>query len=185
MGFEAGRHQDLASVDRSESILWLALVAAGNLLPDHCPDLATHTERLQKATTDLPRFLEVRHRHGILPEDGYKMEQGFENFQQVRAGQLLGSDSRGPVFSPESGRVLMPLYQELGSDGFFIVRGVRPFWLRLSQALRRLKLDVILVRLPGVKQHPERADTLLVNPHIARWRVTELFHLLGYRRNPL
>jgi hypothetical protein len=76
----------------------------------------------------------------------------------------------------------MPLYQNQGADGFFLVREVRPLWLHVATWCRRLHLEKLLPWLPGIQPHPTQPDTLLVNPRIARWFVVELFHLLGFRK---
>jgi hypothetical protein len=59
---------------------------------------------------------------------------------------------------------------------------VRRFWLRVAAGLRRLRLDALVHWLPGVRRDPADALTILVDPRIARWFVTELFHLLGFRK---
>ena len=74
----------------------------------------------------------------------------------------------------------MPLYQSQGDDGFFLVRRVRPFWLRVSAWLRAIGAGNALQYLPGVQRRGH--DTLAVNSRIARWFVVEIFHLLGFRR---
>jgi hypothetical protein len=77
---------------------------------------------------------------------------------------------------------MLPLYQALGDDGFFLARTVRPFWLRIASGLRSARLDAVVHLLPGVRRDPGDPDTLLVDPRVARWFVTEVFHLLGFRR---
>ena len=66
----------------------------------------------------------MRYRHPAEEEDRYLTRPGFRNFQRVRAGDVIGDDRHGEVVAPKSGRILMPLYQELGEDGFFVVRDV-------------------------------------------------------------
>ena len=78
--------------------------------------------------------------------------------------------------------MLLPLYQALGDDGYFLARPVRRFWLEVARWLRRARLFRIVHWLPGVRRDPEDPLTILVNPVVARWFVTEIFHLLGYRR---
>ena len=95
---------------------------------------------------------------------------------------MVGRDRTGPISAPLTGRVFLPLYQKQGDDGFFIVREVRPVWLRLSAILRRLRADRLVARLPGVEAHPTDPHSYVVNRKVARWMVTELFHLLGFRR---
>ncbi|MEO1085677.1 MAG: aspartoacylase, partial [Acidobacteriota bacterium] len=91
-------------------------------------------------------------------------------------------DRRGDILSPHDGLILMPLYQQQGEDGFFLVRPVKPLWLLISKWVRRLDAQRILPVLPGVKRHPEEADTFIVDQQTARYLARELFHLLGYRR---
>lgn len=110
------------------------------------------------------------------------MRPGFANFAPVTQGQPLADDSGGEVLSPEDGMIFLPLYQEQGDDGFFIVRPIHERWLRLSTILRHLRVDALAPLLPGVHRSRRRPDTLLVDRRIARWQVTELFHLLGYRK---
>jgi hypothetical protein len=124
----------------------------------------------------------VRDRHAIGAGDQFVMEPGYTNFQVVERGQLLAHDRHGEIRARENGYMLMPLYQSQGTDGFFLVREVKPFWLNLAAGMRRLRLEVVLPWLPGIRRHPEQPETLIVNAKIARWFVIELFHLLGFRR---
>ena len=100
----------------------------------------------------------------------------------MHKGQALAVDREGPVTAPQSGLLLMPLYQRQGDDGFFIVRKVAPAWLKLSTVLRRLRLERGLHLLPGVRRHPELAGSFLVDRRVARFLALDLFHLLGFRR---
>lgn len=181
LGVESGQHDAPSSVDRHEWVVWTAMHAAGNL--DHTFGPARIArERLASAAADMSLAYEVLHRHGIEPEDEFVMEPGYSNFQRVRAGEALGRDRRGAVRAPMAGRVFLPLYQKQGDDGFFIAREVRPVWLRLSAVLRKARADRIVARLPGVQRHPTDPHSYVVNRRVARWMVTELFHLLGFRR---
>lgn len=182
VGVEAGQHDLPESVDRHEAFIWLALVAAGNLAADDVPDYAARRALLHRHGRRLPPFLEVRHRHAVESGDGFRMHPGYENFQPVARGEVLARDRRGEIVAPEDGRVLLPLYQGLGSDGFFLVREFQPFWLRLSAMLRRLRLDRVASLLPGVERHPRCPDSLVVDPRVARFLAVELFHLLGFRK---
>jgi predicted deacylase len=182
LGFESGQHDDPASVDRAEAAVWIALEACGALPRGRRSEVAAGRRLLEQASGSLPRVVEIRYRHAIVPEDGFRMAPGFASFQPVEAGQPLAEDVRGPVAAREGGLLLMPLYQPQGSDGFFLARPVRPFWLRLSARLRRWGLHRHLHRLPGVHRHPIQPATFLVDRRVARWLVRETFHLLGYRR---
>lgn len=181
---EAGQHHLPSSVDHHEAMLWHALVAAGAVAQqDISKELARHSERLGRVTAGVQRVMEVRHRHRISPYDGFRMRPGFENFQPVRKGQLLAEDHRGPIRAREAGIVLLPLYQGLGEDGFFLGRAVGGFWLRLSAGLRLLGLPSRVHWLPGIRRlESERALVMQVDTRIARFYPLELFLMLGYRK---
>ncbi len=179
-GFESGQHGTSDAVDRAEAAIWIALSAVGIVGPR--PEVTVARQRLTAECEGVPHVVEVRYRHAVFPEDSYRMDPGYENFLPVYAGQALGADRRGSVRSPITGLLLMPLYQEQGADGFFVVREVKRLWLALSATLRRLRLERFLHWLPGVHRHPERFETFTVDRRYARWLALELFHLLGFRR---
>lgn len=181
-GFESGQHDDPAAVDVAEAAVWVALETSGVLAPGSRPEVIAARRRLEHEADGLPAVTEVVHRHAITTGSGFAMAPGFCGFQPVRAGEPLGRDSLGPVAAPRAGRVLMPLYQAQGDDGYFLVREVRPFWLRLSGAMRRRRLERWLHLLPGVRRHPERPGAFVVDRRVARWYALDVFHLLGFRR---
>ncbi|MFQ5719522.1 MAG: succinylglutamate desuccinylase/aspartoacylase family protein [Acidobacteriota bacterium] len=181
-GVEGGRHDDPRSVDHHEAVLWLALLAAGHLSPSDVPQ-ATACERvLAAATPGIPRLVEVRHRHSVGPGDHFVMQPGYRNFDAVPAGRVLAVDVRGEIRAREACRLLLPLYQNQGDDGFFTVRQIRPIWLRLSWLLRRIGVPAWVESTPGVRSDPEEPRTLRVNTRIARLVPLQVFHLLGYRK---
>jgi predicted deacylase len=181
MGLEAGQHEALASVDNHEAVIWNATATTGNFRREDLPELEECRALLQRASGG-KRVVEVRYRHAIVPEDGFKMEPGFRNFQPVRRGQVLARDRNGEVRASETGLILLPLYQSLGNDGFFLGREVKRFWLNLSAVLRKLKVGHYIHLLPGVSQDPLNQDFLIINTRIARILPLQVFHLLGFRR---
>jgi predicted deacylase len=181
MGFEAGQHEADSSVDNHEAVLWIALVASGALRAEDAPEFAAARETLGRASGGA-RVVEVRHRRAIRPEDEFRMGPGFANFDPVRKGQTLALDRGGLITARETGLILLPLYQKLGDDGFFLGREVRPFWLKLSALLRRLRVGTCVHLLPGVSRSREDADTFVVNTRVARLLPLQVFHLLGFRK---
>jgi len=182
VGIEAGQHQSDASVERIEAVLWLALARAGAIRQGDIPGEARLRGLLREASRGIPPVIEVRRRHAIREQDEFRMEPGFRNFQRVRAGQLLATDRGGEVKAPESGRVLLPLYQGKGNDGFFLARRVPPLWLVVSSLLRRARIGALLHLLPGVRREPGRPELLRVDTRMARWCTLGLCHLFGYRK---
>lgn len=185
IGFEGGQHAAPSAVENHIATTWSILITAGCLRPQDAPGLSDRGQPDRRQTpSDQPvcPVVEIRYHHLIKAGDDFVMEPGFTNFQPVKRGQLLARDRHGQIRAPESGQILMPLYQDQGADGFFLVRTVRQFWLRLAVWLRYLRLERLLPLLPGVHRHPDQAATLVVEPRIARWFVMEIFHLLGFRK---
>lgn len=182
-GFESGKHDAPEAVDVAAAAVWVALETSGVLLPGRRPEVVAARRRLAAEGDGLPRVTEVVYRRPVVADDGFAMAPGFRGFEPVAAGQALGRDRGGAMTAPRRGRLLMPLYQSQGEDGYFIVQEVRPVWLRVSAAMRRLRLERWLHRLPGVRRHPEIAGAFVVDRRVARWYALQIFHLLGFRRH--
>ncbi len=181
LGFEGGQHQSDRTVKNHEALIWLALANSKILDPAYIPDLKMHREHLANGNRK-SRIFEVRHRHAIRQGDDFEMKLGFNNFDPVVDGQVLARDRNREVTAIEKGLLLMPLYQKLGEDGFFIGREISPFWLWLSGILRRIGIQKIVQILPGVRRDPKDAATLIVDTGVARLFPLQIFHLLGFRR---
>jgi len=181
LGFEGGQHHSQQTITNHEALVWMALVNAGILDEEEVPRYEER-KKVLIGGDDSARVFEVRYRHAITPEDEFEMNPGFNNFDKVRAGQVLGTDRNGPVVSTEKGIVLMPLYQRLGEDGFFIGREISPFWLKVSKVLRQIKVQNIVHWLPGVHKDVNDPATLIIDTRVARLFPLQVFHLLGFRR---
>ncbi|MHC4710499.1 MAG: hypothetical protein ACYTA3_08760 [Planctomycetota bacterium] len=124
MDFEGGPHDDPTSVDHHEAAIWIALAAAGNLPDQERWRVDPYRHRLAEATGELPRLMEIISRYPVTPGDGFEMLPGFDNFHAVQSGQVVAHDRDGAVRIPQPARLLMPLYQGQGDDGFFLTRPV-------------------------------------------------------------
>lgn len=181
LGFEGGQHIAESTVDTQEAMIWLALVNSGNLEKSDIPEYIEHQRVLEKITGKA-RILEIRYRHPVQEEDDFEMRAGFRNFQPIDRGQVLAHDKTGEIKARESGLILMPLYQKLGEDGFFIGREISSFWLMVSKVLRKLKIGDFIHFLPGVRKDSAEYGSFIVNTNIARFFPLQIFHLLGFRK---
>lgn len=179
---ETGQHQEPEAVDRAETAVWIALESAGVVPTEALPELPAARRELAGASASLPRALEMRYKRDVEDGDGFAMRPGYHNFQRVREAEVIADDAEGEVVLTESGRLLMPLYQEQGEDGFFLVREFSPFWMGVSSAMRRAGLSRLAVWLPGVDRVPGTADEVVVDRRVARFFARQLFHLLGFRQ---
>jgi predicted deacylase len=180
LGFEGGQHFAERTVETHEALTWAALYNSG-ILGKRDGDGLEKWNGVLKRAAGKSRIVEVRYRHAITPSDKFSMHPGYYNFDPIRRSEVLADDQAGEVRSPESGLILMPLYQKLGEDGFFVGREVAPFWLWLSGILRRMKVQALMPLLPGVSRTPD-PDTLDINTRVARFFPLQVFHLLGFRR---
>jgi len=181
LGFEGGQHFSEKTIDTHEAMIWLALVNSGILTKEETAEYDKQ-HRLLKQVTGGKRIVEIRYRHAITAADKFEMCEGFDNFQSVSRGQVLAHDKNGEVKAEESGMILMPLYQKLGEDGFFLGREVAPFWLRVSELLRKIHLPDFVEWLPGVRKDESAEGVYHVNTKIARLFPLQVFHLLGFRK---
>lgn len=180
---EGGRHDAASTADNLEASVWLALIAAGSLSEGEVPDLAKKRDRLAAASRGIARVLEIRHREELFPQDEFCMEPGYSGFDRVAKGQLLAKKNGAEVRAHEDCRILLPLYQGQGNDGFFLARRVLRFWLALSAVMRRVRFSRFLPLFPGVRRHETIEDAFVSDPGRAPYRLrTGLFRLLGYRR---
>ena len=123
MVFESGQHEDPASADVALAALVLTLRHTG-ALGDAFP-VAQYGASLFAYAKTLPALVRVVARHQITSGDEFRMGAGFLNFDPIAEGEHLADDRHGPILCPADGRILMPLYQKLGEDGFFVVEDVR------------------------------------------------------------
>ncbi len=179
LGFEGGQHYSPETVANHEALVWTAMANTG--IVSERSELKPQRDHLARSQK-LGKIFEIRYRHAITGEDKFEMDPGFNNFDPIVRGQAIARDKRGPVTAVESGLLLMPLYQKLGEDGFFIGRRVASFWLEISAILRRLNVQELVSFLPGVRRDPNDHETLIVNTRVARILPLQVFHLLGFRR---
>lgn len=120
--FESGQHIEKLSVMRAVAGIISCMKAIGSVEPE---DVENHHEGLLVMySEELPDITRLIDRYAIEPGEGFKMKMGYENFQSVVKGEIVAENNKGPVINEHDGLMLMPLYQEQGEDGFFIVKEV-------------------------------------------------------------
>ena len=183
-GYEGGQHDDLASIENHIAFIYLSLVFTGSIRKVDV-DFQHYYELLAKTSINSRDFYEIIYHYKIKEDEDFLMNPGFFNFQKVKRRQELATSEGEMVHAQKKGRMLMPRYQKLGDDGFFIIREIRPFYLRLSSTLRKIRLDHLLPILPGVSWLSKKRDTLIVNRKVAWLFAKQFFHLMGYRSKRL
>jgi len=126
-------------------------------------------------------MLEIKMHYQIQPHEAFVMKPGFLNFQPIQKHEHLADNAQGPIRAPMAGRIFMPLYQDQGDDGFFIIRKVPFVLLKISAFLRKIKLDRMLALLPGINWEDEQQKIIIVNRRIAKFFAKDFLHILGFR----
>ena len=122
--FEGGQIGSSKALLLHTSGIWEVLNAAGSIEPLHNDEFDKYSRVLKEMAESLPKTVKVLYRHYVDDGDAFRMINGYHNFQKVSKGEVLAEDKFGKVTSPLDGMIFMPLYQEAGNDGFFIVEEV-------------------------------------------------------------
>jgi len=181
IGFEGGQHEDLNALENHKAFIWLSLATQG-LIANSIAKVALARERLKKVSVDSHKFFEITHRHEVKKGDNFKMFPGFTNFQRIEKQRKLAKSNDELILSEWNDRIFMPLYQNKGDDGFFIIRRIPQFFLWLSKMLRSYNFEKFLRLLPGVSMHDDKHHVLAVNNNVASVLRNEVFHLFGFRQ---
>jgi len=119
---EAGQHDDPQSVTRTVSAIINCMRALGAIDPQHVDH--QHDGLLIDLGKNLPAVTRLIYHYKIPPGEKFVMKEGYKNFDLIQKGDWLANNEDGRILAPTSGLMLMPKYQPLGDDGFFIVEEV-------------------------------------------------------------
>ena len=185
LGFESGQHDEMEAISNSIAFINLCLGFTGALMESEISRFEEYHQRLERAANRTHTIYEIIHLHQILNGEKFKMRAGFKSFQDIIKGEKIAYSDEKQIKSEFNAKIFMPLYQNKGKEGFFIIQPIKPIFLRLSAFLRRLNLDSLLVVLPGIKWHNKKAGILRVNLKTAKYLATPIFHIFGYRNKYL
>ncbi|MEQ8909831.1 MAG: succinylglutamate desuccinylase/aspartoacylase family protein [Vicingaceae bacterium] len=178
-GFEGGQHQAKEAFQNHYHFIHLSMEIIGMKKAD--PKSSPHFRQLQLNTKGTKGFYEIVDRFGLKAEDQFEMLGSYQNFECIEKGEHFANYQEQAIEAEKSFQIFMPLYQSQGSDGYFSIKKIIPFFLNLSAVLRTWKVDGLLAKLPGIKWYDSEKSALLVNHRIARFFTKQIFHLLGYR----
>lgn len=120
--FESGQHLDPLSVNRAIAGITNIMAHIGAI--DRNDIENQHNEILAAYSKDLPHVTRLVSKFFIEDITKFRMLPGYENFQPVQQGEHLADYDGEKVYAAIDGRILMPLYQSQGEDGFFLVQDV-------------------------------------------------------------
>ena len=185
LGFESGQHDDFSAITNSIAFVYLTLVYSGILKEEAVINFSKYHEQLKQQANKNKTVYEVIYLHKIKKDERFKMLNGFKSFEHIKKGTKLAMSNAVEIAAPYNGSIFMPLYQQRGAEGFFIIKPIEPFFLKLSTVLRRIKTDSLLAMLPGISWVSKAEGVLQVNLTVAKFMAKPLFHLLGYRNKQI
>ncbi len=106
-------------------MIWLCLKEACNLDLSQLSCYPECVENFKDKNAPPQKVFDIAYRHGLENKDEFKMEPGFQNFQEIEKGQLLAVQNGEQIRSKWNARIFMPLYQAQGNDGFFVIKAVK------------------------------------------------------------
>ena len=121
--FEGGTIGDEQAVLNIEDAVWKVLAQLKMINPEDIPTEIAQKSKLGELikNNNIPQNLHLSYIHHINAWQEYQTVPSLSNFNWVEKGDILAHDRNGAVKSPQSGYLLMPLYQSHGDDGYFIV----------------------------------------------------------------
>ena len=117
--FEAGMHTDPLSINRAIAAIINCMKHLSMVNSNDVESI--HDNILKNYSKGLPRVTRLLYRHKIEEGDHFTMNAGYLNFQPIEKGEPLAIHNGQVVTSPQKGRILMPLYQSKGNEGFYII----------------------------------------------------------------
>ena len=185
LGFESGQHDEKEAVENAIAFIHLALLFAGNTSTTHFPEQYIYFDQLKKASEGLRDVFEVIDLYSITKNENFEMQPGFRSFQNIEKEVVLATSNLMPIQANYSGRIFMPLYQREGKEGFFIIKKIKPIYLKISLLIRNLKLDNLLSFFPGINWENSDKTALVADLKVTKFLVKPIFHLLGYRNRQI
>lgn len=123
--FESGQHNEDLSVNRAIAAITNCMRTIEAIQPVSVENV--HDKLLIEYSENLPMLSQLHSMHPIADGDKFRMLPNYKNFQSVSAGEALAEDQNGLIKSPVDAMIIMPLYQEKGEDGFFLIQKIEGY----------------------------------------------------------
>ena len=182
--FQGGGNEQEETLIHHKGFIGKLLKAKCKLDISAFPELLVPMSRLNSfAPVDEDHeFLEIAYTYKIQKNDDFEMRPGYANFQFIKKNEIVALSNRGEIRTPFSGRIFMPRYQKLGSEGFYVVKRIAAFWIKFSRKFRLFKYHHRLHWLLGVYKIASNPLTFKIDQQVTFLWSLEVFHLLGYIR---
>ena len=120
--FEGGAIGDPAAINNHEAGIWKILEAKKMIQSEFVPNkIRSNMNKMKDFSSQINGHYIVKYIHKIKSNDEFLMNPNMQNFEKVKKMDIIGHDKNGPIAAPCNGYLLMPLYQEHGTEGFYII----------------------------------------------------------------
>ena len=120
--FEGGTIGDPASIKNHEAGIWKILLEKKFINKNSIPEKnLKNLKETQRFTKEINGNYKVKYIHKLNKDDEFLMIPNIKNFDKINKGDVIGNDKNGQIKAPIDGYILMPLYQEKGEEGFYII----------------------------------------------------------------
>ncbi len=119
--FEGGLIGSDQALNLHTAGIWELLKACEVVTSEHVNGFSSYDRIIADFSKNLPHLVTVKYRHWVEDGDFFKMKPGYHNFQKIAKGEILARDRSGDIRAKCDGLIFMPLYQDFGNDGFFVV----------------------------------------------------------------
>lgn len=177
IGFEAGEHKSKDSVSEFKIFCLKAIEKAGLIETKKLLNQDNNSISTPKKT----RYFEIVYRQNLDPSDDFKIVGNFPNFQKVKKGERIALLNDTSIYAPKNYQIFMPLYQKKGEDGFFYIKRLSSFKLKVAKVLRKIRAENILTIIPGINKI--NFYTLSIPRTLCKYIPKRLLFALGYRKS--
>jgi len=176
--FEGGEHYAENSVKEIKDFCYKTLFHSGLTSSEVLKSIGVSENNY---TSKNARYFEMFFRQDLQPGDTFEMIGNYLNFQKLKKGERIARLNGEPIYAPKAVQIFMPLYQSKGEDGFFYVRHINRFKLKVARILRNMNMENVLSILPGVKKL--NSYTLSIPKPIEKYIPKRFLFALGYRKS--
>jgi succinylglutamate desuccinylase len=122
LAFEAGQHQSSTSILKHHAFINLSMMYSGFIINLDLDELKNFEEQLSEELQPVHKHFVLVERYVIDPSEDFEMVPGYSNFQKIFKGEILATNRHGRIKANMDANIFMPLYQNQGEDGFFIIK---------------------------------------------------------------
>jgi succinylglutamate desuccinylase len=147
LGFESGQHDNKKAIYNSIAFINLVLQNTNVVKRINTQE---HFDFLQESAKKLSEIFEVIYLHRISDSDVFEILPAFKSFEAIKKGELIALHNGQEIVSKYSGNIFMPLYQKIGKEGFFLIRKIPPFFLKLSVIKKWIEFLLLCPEFHGI-----------------------------------